>query len=74
MKLWSAVDPIWTTRYQRGVLVVVLISILWEGVYEGSLNAQTMGVDEGNKMESLWELKEEIVWPCQVHDYACGGR
>jgi hypothetical protein len=38
------------TRYQGGVLVVVvLISILGEGVYEGSLDAQTMGVDEGNK-------------------------
>jgi hypothetical protein len=56
MKLWSAVDPIWTTRYQRGVLVVVWISILWEGVYEGSLDAQTMGVDEGNSMfmSSIW--------------------
>jgi hypothetical protein len=38
------------TRYQGGELVVVLISILREGVYEGSLDAQTMGVDEGNSM------------------------
>jgi hypothetical protein len=71
MKLWSAVDPIWTTRYQRGVLVVVLISILWEEVYEGSVDAQAMGVDEGNKRDLLWELMKEIVWSCQVHDYAC---
>jgi hypothetical protein len=56
MKLWSAVDHIWTTRYQRGVLVVVLISILWEEVYEGSVDAQAMGVDEGNSMimSSAW--------------------
>jgi hypothetical protein len=57
MKLWSAEDPIWTTRYQRGVLVVVvLISILWEEVYEGSVDAQAMGVDEGNSMimSSAW--------------------
>jgi hypothetical protein len=58
------------TIYQGGVLVVVLISILWEGFYEGSLDAQTMGVDEGNKMDLLWELMKEIVWSCQVHDYA----
>jgi hypothetical protein len=58
------------TIYQGGVLVEVLISILWEGVYEGSLDAQTMGVDEGNKMDLLWELMKEIVWSCQVHDYA----
>jgi hypothetical protein len=44
------------TRCQGGVLVVVLISILWEGVYEGSVDAQTMGVDEGNKRDLLWEL------------------
>jgi hypothetical protein len=44
------------TRYQGGVLVEVLISILWEGV------------DEGNKMDLLWELMKEIVWSCQVHD------
>jgi hypothetical protein len=56
------------------VLVVVWISILWEGVYEGSLDAQTMGVDEGNKKDLLWELMKEIVWPCQVHDYACWWR
>jgi hypothetical protein len=49
-----------TTRYQGGVLVVVLISILWEGVYEGSSDAQTMGVDEGNKR-----------WSCLAHDYTC---
>jgi hypothetical protein len=59
------------TRYQGGVLVVVWISILWEGVYEGSLDAQTMGVNEGNKMDLLWEVMKEIVWSCQVHDYAC---
>jgi hypothetical protein len=35
------------TRSQGGVLVVVLISILWEGVYEGSL-------------DTLWELVKEI--------------
>jgi hypothetical protein len=46
------------TIYQGGVLVEVLISILWEGV------------DEGNKMDLLWELMKEIVWSCQVHDYA----
>jgi hypothetical protein len=50
MKLWSGVDPIWTTRYQRGVLVVELISILWEGIYEGSQDTQIKGVDEGNSM------------------------
>jgi hypothetical protein len=59
------------TRYQGVVLVEVLISILWEGVYEGSLDAHTMGVDEGNKMDLLWELLKKIVWSCQVHDYAC---
>jgi hypothetical protein len=48
-----------TTRSQGGVLVVVLISILWEGVYEG------------NKVDLLWELMKEIVWSCQIHDYAC---
>jgi hypothetical protein len=44
------------TRYQGGELVVVLISIPWEGVYEGSLDAQTMGVDEGINMTmtSTW--------------------
>jgi hypothetical protein len=62
------------TIYQGGVLVEVLISILWEGFYEGSLDAQTMGVDEGNKMDLLWELRKEIVWSCQVHDYACWWR
>jgi hypothetical protein len=43
-------------RYQGGVLVEVLISILWEGVYEGSVDAQIMGVDEGNSMtmSSTW--------------------
>jgi hypothetical protein len=30
-----------------------------------------MGVDEGNKKDLLWELMKEIVWSCQVHDYAC---
>jgi hypothetical protein len=59
------------TRYQGGVWVVVLISTLWEGVYEGSLDAQTMGVDEGNKMDLLWELMKEIVWSCLVYDNAC---
>jgi hypothetical protein len=45
-----------TTSYQGGVLVEVLISILWEGVYDGSLDAQTMGVDEGSSMimSSIW--------------------
>jgi hypothetical protein len=38
-----------TTRYQGGVLIEVLISILREGV------------DEGNKMDLLWELMKEIV-------------
>jgi hypothetical protein len=47
-----------TTRYQGGVLVVVLISILWEGVYEGSLDAQTMGVDEGYTMEFIMGVHE----------------
>jgi hypothetical protein len=28
---------------------------------KGSLDAQTMGVDEGNKMDLLWELMKEIV-------------
>jgi hypothetical protein len=42
-------------------LVVVLISILCEGVYEGSVDAQTMGVDEGNKRDLLWELMKGIV-------------
>jgi hypothetical protein len=63
-----------TIRYQGGVLVEVLISIPWEGYYEGSLDAQSMGVDEGNKMDLLWELMKEIVWSCQVHDYACWWR
>jgi hypothetical protein len=58
------------TRYQEGVLVKVLISILWYGVYEGSLDALTMEVDEGNKMDLLWELMKEIVWLSQVHDDA----
>jgi hypothetical protein len=53
-----------TIRYQGGVLVEVLISIPWEGDYEGSLDAQSMGVDEGNKMDLLWELMKEIVWSC----------
>jgi hypothetical protein len=48
-----------TTRFQGGVLVELLISILREGVYEG------------NKMDLLWELMKEIVRPCQVYDYAC---
>jgi hypothetical protein len=48
-----------TTRYQGGVLVEVLISIPWEGV------------DEGNKIDLLWELMKEIVWSCHVYDYAC---
>jgi hypothetical protein len=30
-----------------------------------------MGVDEGNKMDSLWEWMKEIRWSCPVHDYAC---
>jgi hypothetical protein len=59
------------TRSQGGVLMVVLISIPWEGVYEGSFIAETMGVDEGNKIDSLWELIKEIRWSCPVHDYAC---
>jgi hypothetical protein len=49
-----------SARPQERVLVVVLIFKAWEGVYEGSLVAQTMGVDEGNKIDSLWELMKEI--------------
>jgi hypothetical protein len=52
------------TRHQGGVLVQVLISILWEGVYEGSLDAQTIGVFEGNKMimPSTWLcLLEKVI-------------
>jgi hypothetical protein len=26
-------------------------------------------VDEGNKIDSLWELMKEIRWPCHAHDY-----
>jgi hypothetical protein len=42
-----------------GVLVVVLITELLEGV------------DEGNKRDSLWELMKEIRGSCIVHDYTC---
>jgi hypothetical protein len=40
--------------------VLVLVFKAWEGVYEGSLVAQTMGVHEENKIDSLWELMKEI--------------
>jgi hypothetical protein len=40
------------------------------GVDEGKKRF-LMGVNEGNKSDSLWELMKEIRGSCIIHDYTC---